>query len=203
MNPAVSALNSSNKYQSYLFRSTFIFVLLFTASFSTPTNYIPSLRRYTDPIFEQLALWTGRFIFKIEEPFIYQLTSDSTGAFIHTFNLIVLACLGACLWKLIQPNLNYAKIGYVFYTYVRYYLALQLFLYGFNKVFKCQFFLPEPNTLYTHIGEAPKDLLFWSAMGSSYFYTVFGGVLEVFAASLLLFRKTYLLGSLMALSSKS
>jgi hypothetical protein len=94
--------------------------------------------------------------------------------------------------------LNYDKISYAFYTYVRYYLALQLFLYGFNKVFKCQFFLPEPNTLYTLVGETPKDLLFWSAMGSSYFYTVFGGVMEVLAASLLLFRKTYLLGSLMA-----
>jgi hypothetical protein len=198
MNPAVSALNSSHKCQDFFFRPTFIFVLLFTSTFSTPTHYIPSLRAYTDPIFEQLVLWTGRFIFRIEENFIYQLTSDSTGAFIHTFNLMVLACIAACLWRWIQPTLNYSKVSYAFYTYVRYYLALQLFLYGFNKIFKCQFFLPEPNTLYTRVGEMPKDLLFWSAMGSSYFYTVFGGMLEVLAASLLLFRKTYLLGSLMA-----
>jgi hypothetical protein len=198
MSSAVSAPNQVHKYQQYLFRSNFIFVLLFTSSFSTPTYYIPNLRPYTDPIFEQLVLWTGTFIFRIQEPFIYQLTSDSTGAFIHTFNLIILAFLGAWLWGRIQPSLNYSKFSYAFYTYVRYYLALQLFLYGFNKVFKCQFFLPEPNTLYTLVGETPKDLLFWSAMGSSYFYTVFGGMMEVLAASLLLFRKTYLLGSLMA-----
>lgn len=196
--PALSAPNQAKKHQQYLFRSNFIFVLLFTSSFSTPTHYIPNFRIYTDPIFEQLVLWTGTFVFRIQEPFIYQLTSDSTGAFIHTFNVIILAGLGAWFWGRIQPNLNYDKISYAFYTYVRYYLALQLFLYGFNKVFKCQFFLPEPNTLYTRVGETPKDLLFWSAMGSSYFYTVFGGIMEVLAASLLLFRKTYLLGSLIA-----
>lgn len=198
MTSAVPTLNQSNKCQQYLWRSNFIFVVLFTGTFSTPTHYIPSLRAYTDPLFEQLVLWTGSFIFRLHEPFIYQLTSDSTGAFIHAFNLIVLAFLGAWIWGQVQPNLNHSKISYVFYTYVRYYLALQLFLYGFNKIFKCQFFLPEPNTLYTRVGEMPKDLLFWSAMGSSYFYTVFGGILEVLAASLLLFRKTYLLGSLMA-----
>lgn len=198
MTSAIPAPNQANTDHQYLFRSNFIFVLLFTSSFSTPTQYIPSLRTYTDPIFEQFVLWTGRFVFRIQEPFIYQLTSDSTGAFVHTFNLILVAFLGAWFWGRVQPNLNHSKISYAFYTYVRYYLALQLFLYGFNKVFKCQFFLPEPNTLYTRVGETPKDLLFWSAMGSSYFYTVFGGLLEVFAASLLLFRKTYLLGSLLA-----
>lgn len=198
MPSAVSASNQVNPYQNYFFRSTLIFVLLFTLSFSTPTRYIPSLRMYTDPIFESLVLWSGRFVFNLQEPFIYQLTSDSTGAFIHSFNLIVLAALVAWFWGRIQPNLNYEKLSYAFYVYVRYYLALQLFLYGFNKVFKCQFFLPEPNTLYTRVGDVPKDLLFWSAMGSSYFYTVFGGILEVTAASFLLFRKTYLLGSLMA-----
>lgn len=198
MNAVVSAPNKINVYQLYLFRIKVVFVLLFTSSFSTPTNYIPSLRSYTDPIFEQLVLWTGTLIFRIQEPFIYQLTSDSKGAFIHSFNLIIIAWIVAWIWGQIQGNLNYSKIRYAFYTYVRYYLALQLFLYGFNKVFKCQFFLPEPNTLYTSVGEVPKDLLFWSVMGSSYFYTVFGGILEVFAASLLLFRRTYLLGSLMA-----
>jgi hypothetical protein len=198
MSSAVSAPNNVAKQQHYLFRSNFIFVLLFTFSFSTPTHYIPSLRNYTDPIFEQFVLWTGTFIFRFQEPFIYQLTSDSTGAFIHTFNLMILACFAAWIWGRIQPNFNYDKLSYAFYAYVRYYLALQLFLYGFNKIFKCQFFLPEPNTLYTRVGEVPKDLLFWSAMGSSYFYTVFGGVMEVLAGSLLLFRKTYLLGSLIA-----
>lgn len=194
------AVSVSKPYcYKYLLRSNFIFVLLFTISFSSPTEYLPSFRSYTDPIFEQLVLWSGAFIFQIEGTFIHQLTSDSLGAFIHTFNLISIALLGSWLWGQIQPKLNHSKLSYVLYTYIRYYLALQLFLYGFNKVFKCQFFLPEPNTLYTTVGETPKDLLFWSVMGSSYFYTVFGGILEVTAASLLLFRKTYLVGSLMAL----
>lgn len=194
-----SALGNKSSIKQYTWRSTILFVLLFTISFSTPTNYIPTFRTYSDPFFEQLVLWTGLFIFNLQEPFIYQLTSDSTGAYLHTFNLLIISVVIAYCWKQRHPNLNEAKLAYAFYTYVRYYLALQLFLYGFNKVFKCQFFLPEPNTLYTFVGDTPKDLLFWSTMGSSYIYTFWGGALEVLAASLLLFRKTYLIGSLFAL----
>lgn len=188
-----------SKYQKYTFRSMIIFVLLFMLTLSEPSNYLPNWRRVTDPFFEYWVQWTATTFFKFKEPFIYQLTSDSMGSLIHVLHLIVVALIGGWIWGQIQQVINYKKIGNWFWSIIAYYLALQLFLYGFNKVFKCQFFLPEPNTLYTTVGETPKDLLFWTVMGASYGYTVFGGVLEVLSASLLLFRKTRLLGALLAL----
>lgn len=82
---------------------------------------------------------------------------------------------------------------------LHYYLALLLLKYGFDKVFKVQFYLPEPNTLYTPLGQLSKDILFWSTMGLSYGYTIFAGVLEVLAGALILFRKTRTLGLLVAI----
>lgn len=80
-----------------------------------------------------------------------------------------------------------------------YFLSLTLLKYGLNKVFKWQFYLPEPNILYTTVGLLDKDILFWTSMGTSYGYNIFLGLLEVIPALLLLIRKTRLLGLLMAL----
>jgi hypothetical protein len=66
--------------------------------------------------------------------------------------------------------------------------------YGFDKVFKAQFYLPEPNLLFTPLGKLDKDILYWSTMGSSYSYNIFMGLMEVIPALLLLFKKTRILG---------
>lgn len=76
---------------------------------------------------------------------------------------------------------------------------MQLFEYGFNKLFKYQFYLPEPNTLFTPIGGLSPDILYWSTMGASYSYTVFMGFLEIIPAILLLFKRTRLLGAIIAM----
>jgi hypothetical protein len=81
---------------------------------------------------------------------------------------------------------------------IRYYLALILFIYGFSKVFKAQFYLPEPNLLFTTLGNLDKDILFWSTIGSSRSYSIFLGIIEIIPAMLLLFRKTSFIGSLIA-----
>ena len=51
-----------------------------------------------------------------------------------------------------------ARLWYGLHTGVAWFLALQLLQYGFDKVFKHQFYLPEPNTLYTPLGLLPPDL---------------------------------------------
>lgn len=75
-----------------------------------------------------------------------------------------------------------------------YYLSLQLLKYGFDKVFKAQFYLPEPNILYTPLGQLDKDILFWSTMGTSWSYNVLMGLMEIIPAVLLLFRRTRIIG---------
>ncbi|WP_300666477.1 hypothetical protein [Fluviicola sp.] len=77
-------------------------------------------------------------------------------------------------------------------------LFLFLFKYGWDKIVKTQFYLPEPNTLYTPFGKLSKDIAYWSLTGSSYAYTVTLGCIEVLTALLLLFKRTQFLASLLS-----
>lgn len=79
------------------------------------------------------------------------------------------------------------------------YLAVVLMKYGFDKIFKAQFYLPEPNILYSRFGNLDKDMLFWSTMGTSRLYSVSAGILEILTAILILFRKTRVLGLLISI----
>jgi len=92
-----------------------------------------------------------------------------------------------------------AKGKAYFRIFIAYYLALILFKYGFDKMFKHQFYFPEPNILFTPLNQLSKDILFWSSMGTSYVYSVFSGLIELLPAVLLLHKKTRLLGGVIAL----
>ncbi len=177
----------------------FVFVLLFMLTVPFPHRYVPDIAGYLHPVFEELVKWTGRHILSVQHPYTSQLISDSTGLYIHVFNLSIISLLAASVWIITQKKeSNHEIIFYWFRVIVCYYLALQLFEYGFNKLFKWQFYLPEPNNLYTTMGNTPRDLLYWSTMGLSRPYTIFTGVAEIIAASLLLFTRTRLAGALFA-----
>ena len=79
------------------------------------------------------------------------------------------------------------------------YLIIILMKYGLDKIFKAQFYLPEPNILYSRFGNLDRDILFWSTMGTSYFYSVFTGILELCAAVMIFFYRTRLIGLLISL----
>lgn len=180
------------------FRFFFVFVLLFIISFPFPHEYIPDAGTYTSPFFEVLIRWVAGNILHLEK-YTCQLISDSTGMYIHAGILLALSALACTVWSITDRRRpGYNRLAYWFAVVVSYYLAMQFFSYGFNKVFKWQFYLPEPNTLYTPVGYTTPDILFWSTMGVSYTYTVFSGVLEVIAALLLLSRPARLAGALMA-----
>lgn len=179
------------------FRFFVLFVLLYLFTVPFPHPFLPDPAALVAKAFEPLAGWTGTHLFSIERPFTSELVSDSTGLYLHVFNLAVIALLGMLSWSWFdRRRADYAKLSYAFVTVLSYYLAMQLFTYGFSKVFKWQFYLPEPNTLFTTLGETPRDLLYWSTMGTSRAYSIFTGSAEVLAALLLLFRRTRLAGAL-------
>lgn len=175
-----------------------LFVLLFIISFPFTLAYIPNIPSWLSPFFEGLVRWSAATFFNIQQPYTVELLSDSTGLYIHVFNLLVISFLVGIVLSFFNKNLNLVKLKYWFNTVVAYYLSLQLFIYGLNKVFKWQFYLPEPNTLFTSVGETHLDLLFWSVMGASYPYTLFSGIIEVLPACLLLFKRTRLVGAIIA-----
>lgn len=194
------SLEEWNRGQLFLLYAGTSFALLLVGTTLGPLQWIPTLQPWLKNGAEWGVQWSAHFFWGKGADFYAPMSSDSLGLLIHGFNVLLLSLVLGGL--LIFVPIAKEKAPVVYYSlraFLSYYLALQLFLYGFNKVFKFQFYLPEPLTLYTTVGETPRDLLFWSVMGSAYGYTVFAGVLEVLAAVLLLFRKTRLVGALMAL----
>jgi hypothetical protein len=189
-------------WRIYLSTFSFHFCLIFCCAnilfFPVPYYLFPNVGSYFEPVIDPLIRWAGTNLFRVEEPFTSSLISDSKGLYVFVALLAIFSGILAVIIPFVfrkRISRSFAtKISLWFYTVMSYYLALTLLKYGADKIFKHQFYLPEPNTLFTPVGDMTPDLLFWSSMGSSYSYTVFSGIIEIIPALFLLFRKTRLIG---------
>jgi hypothetical protein len=172
---------------------------------SLPFSYslLPEIGHAMAPACESIAGLWGKQIAGIVRPVF--LGSDSLGLYLHLITVALLSAVFVWIWKnmdswrLIEriPDVK-ARIEHLVNGLLIFFLALHLFKYGSDKLFKHQFYFPEPNTLFTPLGYLTKDMLYWSAVGASYSYNVVLGLVELVPAVLLLFRRTRLLGGLMA-----
>ncbi len=130
---------------------------------------------------------------------LFDFSSDSKGLyFLLSFLAIASFIFTPFLLRLLSQNQREKFKNYIVLI-ATYYLAFILMKYGFDKVFKAQFHLPEPNILYTPFGKLDKDILFWSTMGTSYSYNLFMGFAEIIPAILILFNRTRQIGLLISL----
>ncbi|MEO7983884.1 MAG: hypothetical protein ABI688_07370 [Bacteroidota bacterium] len=163
-----------------------------------PFNLIKFQSVVTDVCFGRLIGFVAKNIFgqTLTSTRVY---SDSSSMYILVLLLFIIALLISLVSRLVKrwPLYSPPILG-VIYRLSICYLALQLLKYGIDKIFKNQFYLPEPNTLYTPIGNVSRGLLFWTSMGTSHFYNIFLGSLEAIAAIFILIRRTRLLGLLMS-----
>ncbi|HEX2628436.1 MAG TPA: hypothetical protein VHM26_05485 [Chitinophagaceae bacterium] len=182
-----------------LFRFFVVWVVLLTITIPFHYHFLPSTGNWITGVSEWMVRYSAR-IFVGTAHYEQQLLSDSTGFYVHMFNMLMLALVASFAWTFFYPRIRtHRQLQYWFTVYVRYFLALLLLIYGFPKVFKAQFYLPEPNILYTPMGQLYPDILYWSSMGVSRSYSMFLGCAEVIAALLLFFRRTAMMGAIGAL----
>ena len=148
------------------------------------------------------AVWHNAAAFIAEkagaEKPLLPIASDTMAHYIMTGLLLIIALLFSfSRFLIVKKTLPPGAIAFL-RTVLCYYLAVQLALYGTDKVFGAQFYKPQPNILYTPFGMMTRDLLYWSTMGSSYGYNLFLGSVELLAALLLLVRRTRLAGILLS-----
>jgi len=125
-------------------------------------------------------------------------SSDTIGLNILLGLLLVIALVSVGLLSIFKRH-STAIIPF-FRSLSVYYVALILLKYGFDKVFKQQFYLPEPNILYSSFGSLHKDILFWSTIGTSHLYSVITGSIEILTAILILAKPTRILGFCIAVA---
>lgn len=184
--------------RSFVFTAASFFVLLSVIFIPFPFNLSKIQFDITEFFFSGLIGFVSKNIFSkpLNDTHVH---SDTTAMYILILLLVVLSVIITVVLSQIKAWAKYRdRIFKFIYLLASYYLALQLFKYGLDKVFKNQFYLPEPNTLYTPMGKVPRDLLYWSSMGTSHFYNVFLGIIEALAAIFLLIKRTRLIGLLLS-----
>ena len=180
-------------------RFFFLFSAFYLVTLSMGYSLLPDGSHWLGDIMQPAARFTGDLLFGINLRGDHEFYSDSALVYVHVFNILLLSLFAACVWTWkAKTRFTETQLYPLMLTMLRCFLALMLFIYGFSKIYKWQFYLPEPNTLYQTVGNTPRDLLYWSSMGTSYTYSVFMGVIEVIPAFLLLFRKTALPGALIS-----
>ncbi len=171
-------------------RFLLIFVLGFILTLPFKYYFFPNIGQFLMPI----TCFFARFFINQEG-----LTYHSDGVLMQVWVilLLVISLFVSLIWTFFKLK---ASVFLLFWInrICAYFLALMLLIYGLNKVFKYQFYFPEPNILFTPLGQLSPDILFWSSMGTSHSYSIFAGVIEVIPAVLLLFRKTRILGAFIA-----
>lgn len=179
-------------------RSLLVFVVLFAITLPFPLHFFPAVGFFVSDFFQSINEFTATNIFGVNFKFISNIESDSLGLYIHCFHLSLISLLLSFAWSKWFLRFSENQILYFLQVSASYILAFFLLKYGVDKIFKVQFYFPEPNTLFTPLGYLSKDILFWSTVGSSYSYSLISGILEIIPALLLLNRKTRLLGASIA-----
>jgi hypothetical protein len=179
-----------------LFRFSFCYIILY---------YVPNVLRAV-PGTAQLLNWFARsWIQLVYEIAGVQAPSHSTGsgdtlsAYIQQLVILILALVIGLTWSIFDRRRgSYIRLHGWLRVLARYALAFALLSYAFSKIIPTQFIhLQNSQLVETYGGSSPMGLL-WRFMGYSTPYTFFAGCAELLPALLLLFRRTALLGSLIA-----
>lgn len=173
-------------YEKILFRFSFIYFILLALPLDA--NYFRQLFsvdclsvQFRDLFY--LARFAPRFI-------------SDVPLFADWGIIALVATVGTVVWSYLdRQRISYDKLYYALRVVLRYRLALALLAYGFIKFFPLQ--MPEPSisNLNTNYGDFTAWKIFSMSTGIVPGYQSFLGGVEIFAALLLLYRKTASIGA--------
>ena len=181
------------------FRFFFIYFILYTFPFPvSPFDLSESLAQSVKDLWnilaQDIAPWLG-----VEGP----VDSSITGSGDRISDYLILlvqssfAAFLTIIWSFAdRKRPSYTTLLTILFIVLRYYLAWNMFIYGYYKVFKLQFPFPSLYRLVQPYGDSSPMGLAWTYMGYSDTYSWFAGALEIIGGSLLLFRRTATLGAL-------
>ncbi len=187
------------------FRFIATYFLLDTLPF--PLNAIPWLGGHLSKgvkwLWEGPTLWVGHQVVGIEGEIFRGMTGsgDTTFDYLKLLLTMVLAIAITIVWSLVDRRRKaYPRAARWLIVGCRVYLGIVLLTYGFFKVIPTQFTTPGLDRLLQTYGSSSPMRITWTFMGLSPAYTVFSGLMEAIPGLLLFFRRTRLLGALLAVA---
>jgi hypothetical protein len=126
-------------------------------------------------------------------------SGDTLAAYISQVVVLVLAFAAGLTWSLLDRHrTSYIRLHGWLKVLARYALAFTLLSYAFAKILPIQFPHLQSSLLTGSYGQSSPMGLLWRFMAFSPAYTAFAGFSELLPAIFLFFRRTALLGSLLA-----
>jgi len=148
-----------------------------------------------------ITFWTAAHLFGAKLPLLYRNSGSDDKVFdwVLAFCLLVFALIGTLIWSALDRRReNYATLNQWFRLFVRIILASELLFFGMVKVIPNQMLLPSLSALLTPLGRLSHFSILWDSVAAIPAYEIFAGCAEVMAGLLLLFRRTAMLGALLA-----
>lgn len=201
-----------------LFRFAFVYLVFYCWPYAGRSNLfdaIPSfgagaindddtlgLTKIAEAPWRALCPWVAVHVFHLHgEVTQYHPTGsgDTTLDYVLSFCFAAIAAFATIAWSFLDHRRpNYRTLYAWLRLLVRFTLAFTMLSYGFAKVYPLQFMPPFLSQLTETCGEASPMGILWTFMGTSTAYTRFCGLVEVTAGLMLLFRRTTVLGALVA-----
>lgn len=187
-----------------IFRFAFVFITCFIFLFNNGS--IPLLNLINRPFVNLMHKFTPWFSKNIlDYQYDYSIFTNGSGDtsynWVTLLIVVSIGILGTLIWSLIDTKRNnYNQCYYWLTVLIRYYVAFMLINYGISKLAYAQMPPPGLTKLMQPLGEFSPMGLAWNFFGFSKGYNIFIGLLEIMAG-LLLFRKTMVLGALIALAT--
>lgn len=149
-------------------------------------------------IVDNFFIWFGQNILGLD--FVKQVSTgsgDTIFDFVKLTFILILATVITIALLFTKPPFR-EKVTSISIIYGRFFLSCMLLSYGFAKFSEGQFGIPSLFRLEQSVGEMSPMGILWTFMGSSPAYSTFAGICQVTAGFLLLFRRTYVFGALVA-----
>lgn len=181
----------------------FFFLMLdFTSSDELFPHFVYVAMHYYTAFWHWVVPWTGEHILQLSYPITVKPNGSGDTTYNYVLQLLWLVFAGfiASIWALLDKKRpSYEQFSYWTRILVRYFLAYMLFVYGFVKVIKLQFPFPSLIRLTETYGESSPMGLAWTFIGYSTGYNIYIGGAEVLAGALLFFKRTTLMGAVLAM----
>ncbi|MHA4896088.1 hypothetical protein ACXZ1K_15145 [Pedobacter sp. PWIIR3] len=189
-------------WRKILFRFCFIYLTLQIA----PLTWLDSLplittvTQYYGQLTDWLVTWANTVFFHVRPVLVPENGSgDTSMGWARLWTYLSVGILGAIIWSILdRKRPNYTHLNYWLVLFARYFVIMISLSYGIIKVFGLQMVFPNLHQLATPLGDLLPMRFSWLFIGYSAPYQFFSGAMEIFAALLLLYRRTVSLGALVA-----
>ncbi len=152
----------------------------------------------------QITFWTAAHVFRVTHSLVFtgSGSGDKTFDWVQTFFLLVSAAAITVAWSALdRRRVNYAALYKWLRLIIRFALASEMFLYGFDKLIPLQMPFPSLARLVEPFGNFSPMGVLWYSIGASHSYEICTGCAEVLGGILLLAPRTTTLGALVCLAT--